>query len=65
MKGDDGFLKWLVWTSLALVFLLVSGVLFGPWEIDPNTSVLLAFIAQPGNVALGALLQRRADRSKE
>lgn len=57
--SNDRFLSRLIYLSLVLVFLLVVGVLFGPFDIDPQTSVLLSFIAQPGSVALGALIQRR------
>lgn len=57
MNGDP-FLKRVVYISLVMVFLLVSGVLFGPWEIDPNASILIALVAQPGGVALGCLLKQ-------
>lgn len=57
---DDPFLKRVVYLSVVMVFLLVAGVLFGPWEIDPNASILIALVAQPGGVALGSFLKGRS-----
>lgn len=58
--SEDPFLRRLVYISLVMVFVLVTGIFFGPWEIDPQVPVLLGLVAQPGSVALGALLQRRS-----
>lgn len=58
MNDDGQFAKRLVYGTTFGVFLLVVGVLFGPWEIDPQAPILIALVAQPGGVALGWLLPR-------
>lgn len=59
MADDEGvFLRRQVYLSSILVFLLVAGVLFGPWTIDPQASILIALVAQPGGVALGCFIKR-------
>lgn len=58
MSDTQTFARWLVLTTAVFVFLQVSGVLFGPWEIDSNAVVLISLVSQPGAVALGWLLPR-------
>lgn len=55
------FLERLVMITVGMVFLLVCGVLFGPWEIDSNAVVLISLVSQPGGVALGHVLKSRHD----
>lgn len=53
------FARWLTLVCVIGAFLLVAGVLFGPWEIDPHAENLIALCAQPGGVALGYIVGKR------
>jgi hypothetical protein len=57
MEDDSRFMRRIVYISVFGVLLLVAGVLFGPWEIDPHSVNLIGLVAQPGGVALGCVIQ--------